>query len=456
MRKRENGNKQPSKSSLEPINLDIVLRPFCSETLLATINHWLDQLPSKRHISPDNVAPSQEQLNRPRRGYRSIREKTPEFYRVSTPPETFINTLPGSSRPPTKTLGTTEIASSHTSLCRRPEYMELHLKKNGIFLKPTSSFLPGRIEELWKSIRHSVLSEPKGEQIRRFSQTPDEIECISGAECKVRVFFTEYIFPHYFKLNARGFELLCFAENAVFAQDTIPNSGLPSAPRISTPKPDFAYGYSLNHPNLFSEPQDIVAGGIKPNRGIVNASQKLTFPFLVVEFKGWGTTSGADFISVNQCLGDSAACVKVINNLNESLREYTNIQPVNDAAFSIEINPTSAALYVTWSVKGSTYYMKRLKRFTLEVPDDYIGLWRCVDNILRWGQETRLHDIRRALDYVIEQDRKAASTAAKGRTPPYEESEDEASQAKESDESEKEDNEQESEEDKSNELDDEL
>lgn len=80
----------------------------------------------------------------------------------------------------------------------------------------------------------------------------------------------------------------------------------------------------------------------------MHGSQKLTFPFLVVEFRGWGTTSGAGFIYVNQCPGDSAAYVKVINNLKELLKEHPNIQPVNNAAFSIEINPLHAALYVTW------------------------------------------------------------------------------------------------------------
>lgn len=424
MAKRKDTNRRLSKAKARLGHQNIAERPFCSKSLLLAIVHWLDQLPPGRHSHQYDIT-SQVYLSG------SVLKKSPGF-RKATPPETIMTSLPGFSRPPTKTLGIpTEVVTPNANLCRQPNYRR-NLEKHGVFLMPSRSSLPRNVEQTGEEIQQASTSGPKPKQIRQFLELRDDLECDAVAECKTRIFFLEFIFPHYFKLGTRGFKLLCFAENAIFGQEAVPTAGPHVAERISTPKPDFAYGYNANHGSVFSESQDIALSRLRPNHGFANATQKLAFPFLVVEFKG----SGLNFadVAVNQCLGDSAACVKVINNLNGLFAGYPDINAVNNIAFSFEVNIETAILYVAWSTKGPKYHLRILKRFHLE--NDYVAFWRCVDNILRWGQERRLPEIRTALDALVEHERKAASEAAKARTPPYDESDSEVSQVEESSEGE--------------------
>ncbi|KAK0655310.1 hypothetical protein B0T16DRAFT_498960 [Cercophora newfieldiana] len=67
------------------------------------------------------------------------------------------------------------------------------------------------------------------------------------------------------------------------------------------------------------------------------------------------------------------------------------------------MNGTEARLYVSWKHSDLDYYMQK----------DYIDFRKHVKNIIDWGKDKRLKDIRESLDNLLEESRKRASGAAK-------------------------------------------
>ncbi len=149
--------------------------------------------------------------------------------------------------------------------------------------------------------------------------------------------------------------------------------------------------------------------------------------------KGFGPTSDSLFVAISQCLGGSAACVKIVDEINRVLDKHPDTSHVDNTAFSIPFNPRQVIFHVTWSPDGCTYHVKELETLDLTTSKGYLGLWRRVHNILEWGEKTRFRRTRDALDVIVESDRTAASErarrGARERTaPPFEDSENEDSE----------------------------
>ncbi|KAK0728898.1 hypothetical protein B0T26DRAFT_749056 [Lasiosphaeria miniovina] len=68
--------------------------------------------------------------------------------------------------------------------------------------------------------------------------------------------------------------------------------------------------------------------------------------------------------------------------------------------------------------RGADYYMANIKSFLLQEPEHYIEFRKYVRNIIDWGKDKRLKEIRDSLDGLLEESRKRASEAAKSRQPP--------------------------------------
>jgi hypothetical protein len=182
--------------------------------------------------------------------------------------------------------------------------------------------------------------------------------------------------------------------------------------KVSGPIPDMLYGY--NHIAAFTGAQRSQLSAL--GNTMVANNQNLVCPFFVVEFKG----DGALWVATNQCLGGSASCVNIAEHLNRQLRhcKASEIQPINSAAFSIAMNGTEARLYVSWNHNDLDYYMGRVKSFLLQEPEHYIEFRKYVRNIIDWGKDKRLNEIRASLDRLLEEGRKTTSEAAKSRQPP--------------------------------------
>ncbi|KAK3332612.1 hypothetical protein B0T19DRAFT_482849 [Cercophora scortea] len=155
-----------------------------------------------------------------------------------------------------------------------------------------------------------------------------------------------------------------------------------------------------------------------PNTGSKN---RLMYPFLAIELKADGPLGpGGIWVATNQCLGASASCVNVAERLNRQLRLCNDetIRPINSAAFGIAMNATEARLFISWKHSERDYYTRKVRGFLLQDPDHFIEFRRHVNNILDWGKNERLNDIRRALDHIQQESRKMTSRPVKARPSP--------------------------------------
>lgn len=67
--------------------------------------------------------------------------------------------------------------------------------------------------------------------------------------------------------------------------------------------------------------------------------------------------------------------------------------------------------------------MANVKSFLLQEPEHYIEFRKYVRNIIDWGKDKRLKEIRDSLDSLLEESRMGVSEAAKSRQPPSDGSE---------------------------------
>ncbi|KAJ8125629.1 hypothetical protein O1611_g8009 [Lasiodiplodia mahajangana] len=143
---------------------------------------------------------------------------------------------------------------------------------------------------------------------------------------------------------------------------------VPSTPgselRISNPAPSILYGYKLS--TLC--PGKLVELAFMGNEIIAN-SERLSYPFLVVEFK---SEDGKMWVATNQCIGGSASCVNVTERLNKQLRDLRSDKFINSTAFSIAMTGTEARLYISWKDDDLKYYVQKVDSFAMQNPDHYI------------------------------------------------------------------------------------
>jgi hypothetical protein len=198
------------------------------------------------------------------------------------------------------------------------------------------------------------------------------------------------------------------------AKHTVPSAG--SQLKVSTPVPDMLYGYD-RHAAFPQQQSQLISMGTD----MVANNQGLLYPFFVIEFKGDGSSgAGSMWVATNQCLGASVSCVNIAERLVQQLRNCKSdvIQSMNSAAFSIAVRGTEARLYISWKNSELDYYMANIESFLLQKPSDYLEFRKYVRNIIDWGKDKRLNEIRDSLDRLLEESRKKASEEAKSRVPP--------------------------------------
>jgi hypothetical protein len=67
--------------------------------------------------------------------------------------------------------------------------------------------------------------------------------------------------------------------------------------------------------------------------------------------------------------------------------------------------------------KSWSTYMASVNSFLLQRPDHYVEFRKYVLNIIDWGKDKHLKDIRRSLDSILEEGTRKTSEAAKSRRP---------------------------------------
>ncbi|KAK3936243.1 hypothetical protein QBC46DRAFT_367034 [Diplogelasinospora grovesii] len=127
-------------------------------------------------------------------------------------------------------------------------------------------------------------------------------------------------------------------------------------------------------------------------------TQGLRFPFFAIKFKAAGGTRGDLWVATNQCAGASSACLNAVDQLNTSLRDHQSVQRVDNLSYCI-------ALYISWKEDGLNYYLQRVNAFLLSRPEDF-------KSFRKQGKDTRLTQIRDALDTILKENRKKAAEHA--------------------------------------------
>ena len=319
-----------------------------------------------------------------------------------TLPSTGYGASHAASFAPSGSTGTDIGRSSARSLVECPYYRELNLASNNIYMRENHEEFPDDVANLICDVSKDRDSPgPSPDQLRR-DVVLGRLETEGLDESMVEHYFHARISPDQLDSVDR-------ADRQAMAEHTVPSTG--SKSRVSDPVPDSLYGYS--RPAAFAQQRaQLISMGTQPMAN----SQRLLFPFLVIEFIGNG---GDLWVATNQCLGGSTSCVNMAECLNEQLRQCKSnaIQTINSAAFSIAMSGTEARLYISWKHDELDYCMQKIKGFYLQDPEHYIMFRKYVRNIIDWGKEKRLNEIRNSLDSLLEENRQRASEAAKSRQP---------------------------------------
>ncbi|KAL2258657.1 hypothetical protein VTK26DRAFT_7963 [Humicola hyalothermophila] len=298
--------------------------------------------------------------------------------------------------------------SSGRSLVEDPFYRERNLAANNIYMRPLTQEFPPHVADLVDEVRKD--RDSPGPSLDKIRGDPNlaAFQWMGAGESDVEEYFRTHIFPY-----PGVTEDLRRSDRLPMAKHAVPSAA--SKLKVSNPVPDMLYGYSST---AFPQQQ---AQLISMGTEMVANNQGLTYPFFVIEFKGDGPTGGGTmWVATNQCLGGSASCVKIAERLNNRLRkcESDEIQPINSAAFSIAMSGTEARLYVSWKHNELDYYTASVDCFLLQKPKDYLEFRKYVRNIIDWGKDKRLEEIRDSLDCLLEESMKRSSKAAKSRQPP--------------------------------------
>lgn len=343
----------------------------------------------------------------------------------SAPDMVYTRDADGYAVPPTPTSTrsrhATEDSASSTASVRHPSYRQNNMASNGIHILDSRASLPNHISGHVEGLRAERDSPgPSSEQMDGYL---DRLDTLARGcdEAQVTKFLDDTVFPDpdvdatYGRLAGLG-----SAKSSLISSHLLPNN--PESPfRVSGPKPDLLYGYSgALKDGAFTQPQFLAQTRLHPQnaRSAEATTQGLRFPFFAIEFKAAGGTRGDLWVATNQCAGASSACLAAVDQLNTSLRDHQSVQRVDNLSYCIAVDNNTAQLYISWQEDGLNYYLQRVDAFLLSKPEDFKSFRKQVRNILDWGKDTRLTQIRGALDIILEENRKNAAEHAKSRQPP--------------------------------------
>lgn len=314
----------------------------------------------------------------------------------------------------------TEDSASSTASVRHPSYRQNNLNSNNIDIRHANIQLPGYISSHIETLRTERDSpSPSSEQINGYLDRMEDLQR-GCTEADVEEFFTDTVFPKNSDRNYGRSAGLETAKSALISSHLIADNP-ESAFRVSGPKPDLLYGYSgALRDGAFTQPQFLAQSSLHPQnaRFPEATAQGLRFPFFAIEFKAAGGTRGDLWVAANQCAGASSACLNAVDQLNTSLRDHQSVQRVNNLSYCIAMDNNTAQLYISWKENDLNYYLQRVGAFLLSDPEHFKVFRKQVRNILDWGKDTRLTQIRGALDTILEENRKKAAKQAKSRQPP--------------------------------------
>ena len=207
--------------------------------------------------------------------------------------------------------------------------------------------------------------------------------------------------------------------NAILPRAIIPDGLSVAIQTICEPKPDVAYGYTLQG---FTPSQQITQKSTVNGTNLSKFSRlakDLYWPFLVVEFKA-PAVGGNIYVAENQCAGGGSASLLASQTLHSIVSQANNSADLIDSvAYSAAIDGAAANLQVHWyDVGDETYYLERIHHYDLNRPEDIQKFQLHTKNIVDWGVSSRLKNIRAALDVILTEEMKKKQLQTKRRAEP--------------------------------------
>ncbi|MCJ1467512.1 hypothetical protein MMC07_006137 [Pseudocyphellaria aurata] len=328
---------------------------------------------------------------------------------VPTTPESAVSRSNLQSFEPSDAATSADVTSdayttkSKKHLVEDQSYRSVNLDLNNIFMRSKREEFPEHISDLINLVSRGRNSpEPSFDP-----EQEDELEELArGApETEVQTYFHKWIFSG--------------SKNLLHCSDRMPmaNHAVPSTckqHKVSNPKPDLLFGYKRN----LALPQHRLLGPLSKEMTATSSNQ--AYPFLLIEFKADSPSgNGSLLVATNQCLGGAASCVNLVERLNDRLKACKDDEnrPLNSAAFSVAMNGTEARLFISWK-HDVNYYLQDVRGFLLSEADHYLLFRKYMRNILDWGKDDRLNQIRESLDKLLEENRKMATAISKSRSSP--------------------------------------
>lgn len=310
------------------------------------------------------------------------------------------------------------VSSLSSTNVRHPSYRQNNLGQNGIRVLRSRDTLPNQIASHVESMRSQRTSPgPSSEDLERYL---DDVDALAEGcnEADVDTFFADSLLPKASDPSYGRASGLIAVKSSLVSSHLIPANPA-SQFRVSQPKPDYLYGYTPNQGSAFTDTQLTTQGTLHPKncRYPEATTQGLRFPFFTIELKAAGGTKGDLWVAVNQCAGTSSACLAAIGRLNTLLKGHEGVRQVDSMTYSIVADNNTAQLYISWAEEPQ-YNVQQVDAFLLSRKEDLKKLHRMIRNILDWGKEERLMQIKMALDVILEVKQKEQSVAVKSRAPP--------------------------------------
>ncbi|EXJ81416.1 hypothetical protein A1O3_07708 [Capronia epimyces CBS 606.96] len=375
----------------QPALATILRLPTLSQT--SNVEDWLTSLDQDRqqHSKSDSHLP---RISRFFQSTRILSELESELPKEPTSPD-----LPS---------GTSMDSRATSPLVADPMYRERNLVFNNIHIHGIGKTLPEHVQRLVDDMfKERQSPEPEVEDIRNDTAL-NSLRGDDGSESAVTKYFKRDIFEDpQFSRRLKGLMMT----EAVYPmrKEHVPSSYDPdiSLP-VSQPKPDILYGYLGE---AFTSRQQRQFMTMNSTEYTAN-SQRLIYPFLLVELKGDGpgATAGSLWVATNQCLGGVATCINMAEKLNRYIEQLpvSTVSPVDTTVFSIAMNGIVASLLVSWKEgdgSGEVYNTQEIKWLLFD-PEGYLLFRRFVRNVLEWGRGRRRAQIGALLDAVQEESRK--------------------------------------------------
>lgn len=388
------------------------------------VSEWLESIGSEReeccrsdsHLHRSDDDPISRRLTR----------STPEVSLTRDADDFAVPPTPSSigsrpRRPSTESrvsaAGASDTPSS--SGVRHRMYRQNNLEFNHVYVRRPDAHLPATVSDyIGNTLRAERDSpEPSAEEMKGVMYWLSTLA--EGCdEDDVAAFLGDTVFPDPKIDPVYGLAVgLMSSSSAPMSQHLVPAD--PVSPyKVSQPKPDKLYGYSGNTNRAFTQPQLLTQTTLHPQIPHYPAatSQGLRFPFFAIEFKAAGGTRSDLWVATNQCAGASSACLNAMDQLNALLR---GTQRIDSLCCCIAADNNTAQLYISWKEDDLIYYLQQVDAFLLWSPEHFINFRKQVRNILDWGKDTRLQQIRDALDRILTENRKEVSESSKSHPPPF-------------------------------------